>query len=183
MTRSDFASFSVKLKGLYGDRFPGFPKDMARLWLEALRPIEDDLVLEALERWARHFTFKVPSLDELLEQVEMLRDEHHRLVTRMGSSTKSWLDVLREAQATEAANPIRTADDVTYGSLMVILTERSLDRWQDAQGVWHAKLTKTQRQQQCNAWASEYQARRPVLADDLRHAMHHFRAEDDSCPT
>jgi len=57
---------------------------------------------------------------------------------------------------------------------MVLLTERSVERWRDERGQWHEKLTQEQRGEQCYAWAHEYADTNPQLADDLRHAARVF---------
>jgi hypothetical protein len=174
MTTGELQALMVQIRGYYGDRFSDFSPGMVQLWFESLHHLDEELCIQGLKRWARQHNFKVPSLDELLEQIEIVRDEQRRLARRDGSSTKSWLDALRDAQENEQANPLRSEDDVTYGQLMALLAERSIDKWQDKQGVWHDKLTVEQRGEQCYAWATAYETRRPELAQDLRAAARKF---------
>lgn len=173
MTRSDIVILVTKMQGLYGDRFPSLLPEMAEVWLEAMRHLEEDVVQTALMRWARQHTFKPPSLDELLEQVEYVQDDQRRLA-RAGSSTATFLDVLKEAASMQAHNPLRSPDDVTYGRLMALLAERSVGPWVDKQGEQHPKLTQEQRGEQCYRWAEHYQATRPALAEDLRAAARQY---------
>lgn len=173
MTRSDILTLVTKIQGLYGDRFPALAPEMADVWLDGLRHLDEDLVQQGVLRWARQHTFKAPSLDELLEQVEYVREEQQR-AKRHGSSTKNFLDVLKDAADAQASNPLRSPDDVTFGRLMATLAERSITKWQDTQGVWHDKLTHEQRGEQCYSWAEYYQVARPALAKDLRGAARTF---------
>lgn len=59
---------------------------------------------------------------------------------------------------------------VSFGHLMALLAERSLDTWLDERGVWHTKLTQEERGAQCYAWAREY----PALADDLQAVVRRY---------
>jgi len=173
MDRGEFQAFVMKLKGFYGERFPGLTDGMAKLWFECLRYTDEDIAERALVRWARQFTWKSPSLDELQEQVEYIQQEE-RAHQRRGSSTASWLDVLKNAAAEQADNPLRSEDDATYGQLMALLAERSLEPWFDTQGQQHPKLTVEQRAEQCLVWARKYGAQRPQLAEDLHVAARQF---------
>lgn len=170
---SDFQILVTKIHGLYGPKFPGLLPDMAKFWFERIRHLEEDTAEHALYRWASQHTMHPPSLDELLEQAEYVREDQQR-AKRQGSSTKSFLDVLKDAADAQASNPLRSPDDVTYGRLMATLAERSIDRWQDKQGRWHEKLTHEQRGEQCYAWAEHYQTTRPELARDLQAAARKF---------
>lgn len=55
----------------------------------------------------------------------------------------------------------------TYGHLMFVLMERSVDEWPDADGVLQPKLTMEQRGVHCEAWARHYAATAPELAAEL----------------
>lgn len=61
---------------------------------------------------------------------------------------------------------------VSFASLMRVLAERSLDTWQDEQGLWHTKLTQEERGAQCYQWAREY----PALAEDLQAVARRYGA-------
>lgn len=154
---------------LYRDRFPPLTESMARIWYEDLKHLDEDLVTQAVTRWARQHTHVAPSLEQILEQVEFVRDEQ-RLARRSGSSTKGYLDVLKDAAAREAQSPERTDTDVRYSRLMALLAERSIDRWSDERGVWHDKMTQEQRGEQCYNWAEQYRLTHPDLAQDLEAA-------------
>lgn len=52
----------------------------------------------------------------------------------------------------------------TFGHLMCLLAERSIDAWRDERGIMRSKLTQEERSVQCDFWAEEY----PAMADDLR---------------
>ncbi len=179
MQLPEVRELATLLHALYEDRFPGLSPQMCVFWLERLRHLEPDLVTAAVQRWASHHTFKSPSLDELLEQVELVRDAQQPL-TRTGSSTKSYLEVLQDAADAQAGNPERTEDDASYGHLMVQLAMRSIDPWQDGQGVTHPKLTLQERTAQCYDWATQYASTRPQLATDLQAAARQFAKGDDS---
>lgn len=153
---------------LYRDRFPPLAESMARIWYEELKHLNEDLVTQAINRWARHHTILPPSLDQLLEQVEYLRDEQ-RLTKRQGSSEKTFLDVLRDAAEAQANNPERSEHEAHFGHLMALIGERSVGTWLDEQGVAHEKLTLEQRATQCYEWANRHQAKQPDLAENLRY--------------
>jgi len=169
LTNSDLQVFVTKLKGLYGDRFPGLLPEMAREWLSDLHHLDEEVLEKALHRWARQHTFKAPSLDELLEQVEMVREDEQR-TRRHGTRVKTYLAVLKEAVEAEANNPVRTDEDVTYSRLMCLLAERSMLPWADSKKQLRPKLTMEQRAEQCLLWANKYESTRPQLAEDLRYA-------------
>jgi hypothetical protein len=173
MEPSDVFGLTLYLANLYGDRFPALTDGMARLWYESLRHLDADIAHEAATRWARQHTLKAPSLDELLEQIDIVRDDQ-RQARRSGRSDVRALDVLRDAAETQAANAERSDDDATYGRLMVLLTERSIGPWQDSQGIWHEKLTQEQRGEQCYEWAEQYRTTQPQLAKDLEAAARQY---------
>lgn len=173
MTMADIQALVAKLKGLYGERFPGLLPEMAKEWLSDLGHLDPEVVEGGLRRWTRQHTFKPPSLDELIEQIEYVREEV-RATQRSGSSSKSYLEVLQDAAEAQGANPERSEDDATYGRLMALLAERAIGTWFDSKKQQHPKLTMEQRGEQCYLWARKYEATRPQLADDLRHAAKHF---------
>jgi len=84
----------------------------------------------------------------------------------MQHSSPSIAEAIAQRQAT--AEPDLTT--ASYGRCMGILTQRSLDRWPDAQGAWQEKLTAPERVTQCLAWAAAVQTTRPDLARDLQAA-------------
>jgi hypothetical protein len=145
---------------------------MADIWYEDLAQVDENLVRLAVRRWVRHHSDRPPSLDQLCEQVEFVRDEQAR--SRLPAKSKGYAEILRDAAEAQAENPLRTDDDATYGHLMATLAQRSIDRWQDDQGVWQPKLTLEQRGEQCYAWAAQVQTRRPALAADLQAAARQF---------
>jgi hypothetical protein len=173
MDHSDFQTLIVKLHGFYGDRFLTLAPDMARFWFESLRYQDADTADMALHRWARQFTWKPPSLDELLEQMEYVQEER-RASERRSAKPKTWLGALQDAADVQAANPVRSEDDASYGRLMVILAERSIEPWADSKGQIHPKLTEAQRGEQCLLWARRFAMTRPQLAADLQMAATHF---------
>ena len=75
-------------------------------------------------------------------------------------------EAIAQRQAT-AEPDLATA---SYGRCMAVLTQRSLDRWQDAHGAWHDKLTAAERVTQRLMWAAAVQTTRPELARDLQAA-------------
>jgi hypothetical protein len=75
-------------------------------------------------------------------------------------------EAIAQRQAT-AEPDLATASS---GRCMAVLTQRSLDRWQDTQGAWQEKLTAPQRVTQCLTWAAAVQTTRPDLARDLQAA-------------
>ena len=123
---------------------------------------------QAINRWARQHTHLPPSLDQILEQVEFVRDEH-RQGQRSGGS-KSYLDILKDIAAREAASPERSENDATYAHYMVLLAERSIEPWQDDQGMQHEKMTQEQRGEQCYNWAEQVRPTQSELAKDLEAA-------------
>ena len=98
-----------------------------------------------------HPVYEQPSLDDpakrwqLLEQARLLISEQAKL---------------------EEGPMLSGSNGVTFGYLMRVLTERSLDTWEDERGQMRSKLTQEERGMMCDFWAVEY----PVLADDL-HAV------------
>jgi hypothetical protein len=182
MHHSEFQAFVVKVSAYY-ERFPGLTTEMARLWFEAFRPIEETLADKALQRWARQFTFKVPSLDELLEQVEFVReDEKQTIRPRTDPTSNPWLATMRELAEKqqvvvdeETGEILRDEEDVKFGRLMALLGERTVARWVDKKGQVREKLTLEDRVQQCEAWAMSYQYEHPALAEDLRQAAKQYR--------
>jgi hypothetical protein len=60
----------------------------------------------------------------------------------------------------------------SFGHLMYLLAERSLDTWRDEQGVMRSKMTQEERGAQCYLWAHEY----PTMADDLRAVARQYGA-------
>lgn len=169
----DTQTLLAEIRALYEGHCPTFNAAMTKLWHNALKPFEHETGVNAVERWARHHTFKPPTLDELLEQIEMVRDEAQQ-AKRWGKSDKTFVDALRDAAENEAANPLRSEEDATYARLMVVLAERSVAPWRDKQGRFHEKLTAEQRGEQCYGWARHYEATNPQLADDLRGAAKKF---------
>lgn len=173
MNASEITALFQYLEEYYPDKF-AFPSlGMARLWKEKLAQFDEDTMRQAADRWAMHYTFKSPSLDELLEQVEIVREDQ-RTAKRHGSSDKTFVDALKDAAENEAAHPLRNEEDATYARLMVVLAERSVAPWVDKQGRWHEKLTGEQRGEQCYGWARHYEPTNPQLADDLRGAAKKF---------
>lgn len=172
MHENEILALSELLGNLYGDRWPGLTPAMADIWHEDLIACDEDLVRQALRRWVRFHSDRPPSLDQICEQVEIVRDDQAR--SRLPAKSKSYAEILRDAADAQASNPLRTEDDATYGHLMATLAQRSIDRWQDEQGLWHPKLTMEQRGMQCYAWASQYEATNPQLAGDLEQAGRQF---------
>lgn len=173
MTPSDIHILATKIKGLYGDHFPGFTPAMAQEWLSDLDHLDEAVVEQGLRRWARQHTVKPPSLDELLEQVAIVRDEG-RLPRHPPSQGLPAVEPLQATRDAQDRNPERSDDDVTYGRLMTLLAERSIRPWCDSKGQEHPKLTMAQRGEQCLLWARKYDATNPQLAEDLRAAVRHF---------
>jgi hypothetical protein len=173
MQSADMPALSAVLHGFYEEQFPGLNRAMTALWLEHLRQIDADIVHVAVRRWATHHNHKPPSLDEVLEQVEYVREDRRRTL-RQGSSATTFPKILQDAAETQAANPLRSDDDVLYGHLMATLGIRSCGPWQDEAGQSHPKLTLEQRSEQCYAWATQYQTSRPALARDLQAAARQF---------
>ena len=97
-----------------------------------------------------------------------------RQAQRSGSSTKSYVDILKDLAAREAASPERSAEDATYAHYMVLLGERSIEPWTDEQGVRHEKMTQEQRGDQCYVWAEQMRPTQPELAKDLEAAGRQF---------
>jgi hypothetical protein len=182
MDNSEFRAFLTKIKGYY-ERFEGLHDAMGVLWCEALRPIEEPLAEKALARWARQFTYKIPSLDELLEQVEFVReDEKHAMRPRTDPTRNPWLDIVRELAEKqqvvideETGEILRDEEDVKFGRLMALLGERTVARWVDKKGTVRDKLTLEDRAQQCEAWAMSYQYEHPGLAHDLLQVAKQYR--------
>lgn len=168
MQPGDAIELITYLHELYGERFPELSSSMAKLWYEDLRRMEKDLMEQAVNRWARQHTLKAPSLDELLEQAEFLREEQRRH-RRPSTGDTSPLDVLRQAAEAQENNPERSDDEARFGHLMALIGERSVASWLDKQGVAHEKLTLEQRATQCYEWARAYQTKNPKLAEDLQH--------------
>jgi hypothetical protein len=168
MEIKDTIALTTYLHELYLDRFPAMSPQMVRIWHEDLQRIDEDLAEEAVNRWAKQHTFKAPSLDELLEQCEFIREESRR-TRRPSSRDTDYLDVLRDAAEAQARNPERSDDDGTFGHLMATLGERSVASWVDEQGVVHEKLTLEQRATQCYEWANQQHTTHLSLAEDLRH--------------
>jgi hypothetical protein len=177
MHEVDILALSETLQDLYGERFPGLTPTMAEIWLDDLVHLDDDLVRAGLRRWVRFHTHKAPSLDELLESVEQVRDEQVRL-PRMPSE-KSITDILQEAAETQAMNDARPPEAGEYAHLMVLLAARHIDRWLDDQGVWHDRLTYREMADQCFTWAYEQTTQRPQLSEDLLVAAHKYRGFDN----
>jgi hypothetical protein len=67
-------------------------------------------------------------------------------------------------------------DHVSYGKLMLELTERSLGTWTDRQGLEHPKMTLADRETQVRAWADHYRSTRPALAQALTGTAEQYRA-------
>lgn len=170
MDREETQSIITELAALYEGNFPKLNMAMSLMWGKALTPVDPDVGIAAVERWARHHTFKAPTLDEFLEQVEICRDEAQQ-AKRWGTGDKNYLDTLRDAAETQASNPLRTEDDATYARLMVILAERSVTSWIDKKGVRHDKLTLDQRCEQLARWAKHYEQTHPQLCQDLIHGL------------
>lgn len=173
MQSGDMPALSAVLHGFYEEQFPGLNRAMTQLWLEHLRHVDAETVHLAVRRWATHHNHKPPSLDEVVEQVEYVREDRRRTL-RQGSSAKIFPEVLQDAAQAQAANPLRSDDDALYGHLMATLAIRACGPWQDEAGQTHAKLTLEQRGEQCYAWATQYQASRPALAQDLQAAARQF---------
>jgi hypothetical protein len=173
MDSDDIVVLNETMRDLYTD-FDGLTVTMAEWWLDDLRHLESALVREGLRRWVRQHTDKPPTLDQLLEQVEFVRDDQRTARRNSGRSDVSALDVLREAAQVQESNPERSPDDATYVGLMLLLTERSIARWQDDGGTWHAPLSQEQRGEQCYDWAEQYRNKRPQLAQDLEAAGRQF---------
>ena len=173
MNPHEIIELSTYLHELYSEKFPPLNNAMGRLWYGRLKHIDLDDAKEGVERWAWHHTFKSPSLDELLEQIELVKDEKRKTI-RDKSGTADYLQLLKNAAAEQGDNPLRGEDDATYGRLMVVLAERAMGRWMDKKHQWHDRLTMEQCGEQCYAWANTYQAERPQLADDLRSAARKY---------
>ena len=173
MDMSGISTLNRLLKALYPEQFPGLPRGMADLWLERLRQHDEDLVMQAVQRWAMHHTYKACSLDELLEQVELVR-EAARPLRRSATPGKSYADMLDEAAQAQASNPLRSEDDATYGHLMATLGIRSCDHWKDEGGAWHAKMTMSERRDQCFVWAAQFELSRPTLSANLHATARQF---------
>lgn len=173
MDISDVVGLSAYLHQLYEDRFPPLTPAMCRIWYEELRHLDEDLASRAIRRWAVQHTMQPPSLDQLLEQVEFVRDEQ-RQAQRSGSSSKNYVDILKDLAAREAASPERSENDATYAHYMVLLGERSIEPWTDEQGVRHEKMTQEQRGDQCYVWAEQVRPKHPELAKDLEAAGRQF---------
>lgn len=156
------------LHELYGDKFPKLSPAMTKIWYEDLARMDNELMEQTVNRWARQHTLKSPSLDELLEQAEFLQEEQRRR-RRPSAGDTSPLDVLRAAAEAQARNPERSASDGTFGHLMALIGERSVARWVDEAGVVHDKLTLEERATTCYEWARTYQTTHPKLADDLQY--------------
>lgn len=157
MIDRDLVALMTYLQDLYGSRIPDLPDAMLDLWLEALARHDRDLVWRAVKRWARQHTYKPPSLDELLEQVEYVTDEDRR--ARLPSAPTSPLKLLAAAaaQAQAEAGP----DTRLYARLQVGLLERV------PRADWAAK---------CEAAAAYYAATRPALAAWLRQDAQKYAA-------
>ena len=168
MDHSEFFGLTEYLTLLYEERFPSLTTAMAKIWYEEVKHLSEELVSDAIRRWARHHTALAPSLDQILEQVEIVREEQSR-TRRAGSSDKSFLDVLRDAAEAQARNPERSEDDATFGHFMATLGERSVASWVDDTGVVHEKLNLEGRATQCYEWAREHQTKHPKLAEDLQY--------------
>ena len=160
------------LKTLYPEQFPGLPRAMADVWLERLRQHDEDLVMQAVQRWAMHHTFKACSLDELLEQVDLIREDEAR--SRLPTQSRRVADILRDAAEAQAANPLGSEDDATYGHLMATLGIRSCDHWKDEGGAWHAKMTMSERRDQCFVWAAQFEFEHPTLSANLHATARQF---------
>jgi Arc/MetJ-type ribon-helix-helix transcriptional regulator len=173
MTLGDVNELAALMRALYEDRFPGMTPAMAEIWREDLAHLECEVVRAALRRWVRFHADKAPSLDQLCEQVELVQEDQ-RQSKRSGSSTKSYVDVLKDLAAREASTPERSADDATYAHYMVLLGERSIEPWTDEQGVRHEKMTQEQRGDQCYVWAEKIRPTQPELAKDLEAAGRQF---------
>ena len=173
MNLADVHELAALMGALYGERFPGVTAAMAQIWQEDLAHLELDLVRRSLRRWVRFHTDRAPSLDQLLEQVELVQADE-REGKRSGSSTKSYVDILKDMAAREAATPERSPDDATYAHYMVLLGERSIEPWADEQGVRHEKMTQEQRGDQCYVWAEQVRPTQPELAKDLEAAGRQF---------
>ncbi len=171
MTLDDVIALAVTLHDLYSDKFPGLTAAMADIWQEELVHLDEALVRAGLRRWVLFHTHKAPSLDELKEAVEIVRDAQKRLRPAAASASLARLaghaDVLAEAAQAQAANPGRTPDAASYGHLIATLGERHLGPWRDEHGRDHGKLTLAELAAQCRAWAVGVAARRPQLAQDL----------------
>jgi hypothetical protein len=173
MDAEELRLLTVYLNELYEDKFPRPNTAMLRLWYGRLKHLDLDIAKEGVERWAWHHTFKAPSLDELLEQIELVQDDKRKTI-RDKSGTADYLQLLKNAAAEQGDNPLRGEDDATYGRLMVVLAERAMGRWMDKQHQWHDRLNMEQCGEQCYAWANTYQDERPQLADDLRSAARKY---------
>ena len=64
--------------------------------------------------------------------------------------------------------------EINYVHLMVLLGERSCDIWQDDTGCWHARMTMSERRDQCFVWAAQFELSRPKLSADLHAAALQF---------
>lgn len=173
MNFTDVQELSGLMQALYGAHFPGLTPAMAQIWQEDLAHLELDLVRRSLRRWVRFHTDRAPSLDQLLEQVELVQADE-RQGKRSGSRAKSYVDILKDMAAREAATPERSPDDATYAHYMVLLGERSIEPWTDDQGVRHDKMTQEHRGDQCYVWAEQVRPTQPDLAKDLEAAGRQF---------
>ena len=80
MDLPDIITLSRQLYGLYAERFPGLTPDLSRLWLEALRSVDPEVMDQALTRWARqHHIGQAPTLQNLLDTVELVEEDHRAI--------------------------------------------------------------------------------------------------------
>jgi hypothetical protein len=173
MDHSEFFGLTEYLTVLYAERFPPLTAAMAQIWFEDLQRFEEELVTHAIRRWSRHHTLKAPSLDELLEQIDLVQADQ-RQARRSGSAAKNYVDILKDIAAREASTPERSEADATYAHYMVLLGERSIEPWTDEQGVRHEKMTQEQRGDQCYVWAEKIRPTHPEVAKDLEAAGRQF---------
>jgi|SoiMethySBSTD1v2_1073268.scaffolds.fasta_scaffold1210667_1 hypothetical protein len=155
MKKSDILDLSTLLHSLYGARQPLLPDGMLQLWYEHLERFERDLIMQAVKRWARQHTTKAPSLDEILEQAEILQEDTRR--SRLPSTPKGPVEVLKDLAELGAQSP----DDRLLARLHCRLAE------QHPRATWA---------QQCRAWSDHYAAKRPQLATWLLEASRKYEA-------
>jgi len=122
MTLHELSILTNFLHGLYKDRFPGLTEGMAQMWYDDLMDYPADLVIRGAKRWARHHTLKAPSLDELMESIEWVREQD--LKARLPQKpTNPFQEVEAMQRHAQGAHPEWTTADKVFGKLMIRLLE------------------------------------------------------------
>jgi hypothetical protein len=181
MTFADIETLTATIRGYYPD-FGFLPPAMVRLWAEGLQQADVVTCSKALARWARQHTAKAPSLDELAEQVEFVREgERLPRPARPAVGSTAWLATMGDrAEQQQVVNEktgeiLRDQEDVQFGHLMTKVALWTLAEWEDTKGEIRPQLTAEDRAQLCESWAMAYQYEHPALAEDLRQVAKHYR--------